>query len=208
MDDLASLISSEIDRHYRTHLGNPLPDQLQAIVPGEPQLAISIYRSTDCFVLATNGVSQCHLNAPNDQPYTRHAELTMQLPLDWLIDEMMKQNEDWAWPVNWMLRILSEHIAQQRWFGRGDMIEDLSALPDFQLPAHLEYSSCLYLKEGYPFGYVDIPNNYKVSIYTLFPLYREEQVYAQTNGIQSLLLAFRDKGLPTTVSQLRSYAVY
>ncbi len=198
-------IRDTINQHYLTHLGDPFKGRFQALAPEGLPFSVSLYQLPDRIALATNGLSQHCLAGSLSQPST-YSELLLYLPNDWALDELANGDPDWAWPVDWVSRIGARHLADRVWFGPGDLAEDLRGLPGLIQPL-IGYSVCLYLTEDTPLGSVTIKDNYRVTFYTLYPLYESEYLATQRHGVRWLVTAFRDAGLPTTTSQLRPSVV-
>src|ERR1700744_820449 len=107
-----------IENHYRANIGESLGLYLQNIVAGPFQFKIGIYKMPHQLALATNGISDLKLTAP-DKGQVYSSELIMYAPLDWDIDAMMSADPDWAWPVDWIRRIALWHAERRFWFGKG-----------------------------------------------------------------------------------------
>ncbi len=72
--------------------------------------------------LVTSGVSDERMNAPEGREDWAHAELLIQLPPNWPIDEESIRNDSWYWPVRWLKTIGRLPHEYETWIAPGHTI--------------------------------------------------------------------------------------
>ena len=148
------------------------------------------------YKLVTRGLGAYKMNVPDiikDEGLDR-AELIMYLPSDWNFDFGKEEN---GWVISQIKNIARTPIMEDSWIGFGHSFsEDEKATKPFA--KNTKFSSTLLLNalnKDYEYLDLTLPDKGKINFYQIFPLYREEMLYKQQNGVEALMKLFSDKDL-------------
>jgi hypothetical protein len=139
-------------------------------------------------ILMTNGISSSPLKTPEEQ-FSKYIELCILLPPNWDL-----KNDNWKKPENyWPIKLIKDigryPLKNNTWLGFGHSI------PTGKPIIETNFVSIILLKSK------TLPNNFQIincendiiELYTIFPLYLEEENYKQQYGINKLLELFDNK---------------
>ncbi len=117
------LHAEEIEKHLETHVGK-VDLVLHEIISDLIHLDVLLVRMPDDgpIVLVTSGVSDRRMNAPEGREDWAHAELLIQLPSNWPLDEDALKDDRWYWPIRWLKVIGRFPHEFETWIGPGHSI--------------------------------------------------------------------------------------
>lgn len=135
----------------------------------------------DCYTLVTCGVGASVMPVP-DKEIPSRCEFCMCMPPTW--------NTEDTWPTDWLLRCASWLQQGNTWITCGHSLSDGTPLHDDTSMTSL----LLTIPEERDSGAENcqLPNGDSVAIYQLIPVYTEEVLFKQVNGIMPLLDKMKD----------------
>ncbi len=143
----------------------------------------------DYYTLVTVGMGAHRISRPEGikGDFTERAELLLNLPNDWKLDEESLQEEKWYWPIQLLRSAARLPIAVRAWFSWGHTI----GLPEgCTYAADSKFCGAVLLLPGV-FGDQSyacrLPAGGKVVFYQVIPLYKEELDYKLKNGAEALI---------------------
>ena len=130
----------------------------------------------DCYTLVTCGAGASVMPVP-DKATPSRCEFCMCMPPTW--------NTKDSWPIDWLLQCVSWLQQGNSWLACGHSMSDGTPLQDDTLMT----SMLLTIPEERDKGAENcqLPNGDSVAIYQLVPVYTEEVLFKQANGIIPLL---------------------
>ena len=130
----------------------------------------------DCYTLVTCGAGASVMPVP-DKATPSRCEFCMCMPPTW--------NTEDSWPIDWLLQCVSWLQQGNSWLACGHSLSDGTPLQDDTLMT----SMLLTIPEERDKGAENcqLPNGDSVAIYQLVPVYTEEVLFKQANGIIPLL---------------------
>lgn len=153
------------------------------------------------YKLVTRGLGAYKMNVPDvikDEGLDR-AELVLYLLPDWNFDFEKQEN---GWVISQIKNIARTPIMEDSWIGFGHTFsEDEKATVPFA--SNTKFSSTLLLNalnKEYEFLDLTLPSKDRINFYQIFPLYKEEMLYKQQNGIEALMELFSDEDLIPVVN--------
>lgn len=188
----------ELLEHIRTHLGDPSPLSLQAILPTDPSITIYSVQMSVGTALVTNGMSAYPMIVPNGAEGFQFAELVMYLPENWPVTNEALSDPNSAWPVEWLRRIALYPHLNHIWLG-GKAVVFANGDPPQPLAPNTKLSCILAITESSEFGYLRRNDGSQIVFYTLVPLYTEERDLEKREGTATLLGRFQERGIRRVV---------
>jgi hypothetical protein len=165
-----------------------------------PDFHLDVYwikpdQSRNFTILMTNGVSSLPLKTPEKQ-FSKYIELCMLLPQNWDL-----HNNNWKKPKNYwpieLLKSIGRYPSENNtWLGFGHSI------PTGEPIIGTKFESVILLKSrtlSDDFQKIKYGKE-RIELYTLFPLYIEEQNYKNENGTSKLLELFDKENINDIVN--------
>ena len=163
-------------------------------IPGTPAVAIHMI-STNAKdrreqFLFTVGLSD--LNLPNEEDRLACAELTLNLPLRWKLDEKSLTDPRWNWPIEWLRNVVVQLRQATVW----PVQPAIFPAADFPAKFHssTNLSSWLLLKNQS--GTILAPDCRMIDFYRLFPIYRQEIAFIEKRGVDEFVQHLDALGVP------------
>lgn len=135
----------------------------------------------DCYTLVTCGVGASVIPVP-DKEIPSRCEFCMCMPPTW--------NTEDTWPTDWLLRCASWLQQGNTWITCGHSLSDGTPLHDDTSMTSLLLTIPKERDSGAE--NCQLPNGDSVAIYQLIPVYTEEVLFKQVNGIMPLLDKMKD----------------
>ena len=159
--------------------GTPAPEMLCLIPPR---------RDHDYFTLVTMGMGAHEMDVPEEAEDTRRrAEVMINLPRDWKLDEASLQDSRWYWPIRMLKDVARLPVSTGCWLGWGHTV---GMDEGERYDESTDMCGCILLNPGV-FGedsYIcDLPDGDGVEFFQIVPLYAEEIQYKIGNGAEALL---------------------
>ena len=139
--------------------------------------------------LFTAGLSNQPMKVSAGKEEWQYAELFMQLPGDWKIDQL--EDPQWNWPVTWLQTIARYPHKNSTWLGGAFTIIANQEPPQPLAPN--TSMSCLMLLANKSFQRKD---GKQVWLYQITPIYREERDMERKLGVPALMRAFDRQSVP------------
>ncbi len=149
------------------------------------------------YTLFTWSLSATPMKVPPGEDRWALAELYIQLPGDWRLDQL--HDPRWKWPVEWLVKIANYPYENGTWLGGGFTIID-NGDPPLPLGPNTGFS-CWMLYAAHAFERSD---GRTVPIYRVTPIYREERDLERQEGFPALMRAFDRNSVPFIVDPNRS----
>ena len=135
----------------------------------------------DCYTLVTCGVGSSDIPVP-DKEIPSRCEFCMCMPPTW--------NTEDTWPTDWLLRCASWLQQGNTWITCGHSLSDGTPIHDDTSKTSLLLTIPKERDSGAE--NCQLPNGDSVAIYQLIPVYTEEVLFKQVNGIMPLLDKMKD----------------
>lgn len=190
-------LSEETIEQVQLFFGPAQADALHYLGPANVTISIHVIPANDnceLTTLFTNGLAANPMNVPTGEDQWSRAELYMQLPSDWKIDQTT--DPIWGWPFLWLRELAQLPAKNDTWFGGKLCTIDLQ-----ELSPELRFTGCLLWAEH--FFQSQALSCQIVTLYRVVPLTREEISLERQNGIEALLDAMDKAGVPLEVSMNR-----
>jgi len=187
-----SLIDETIEQ-YTLHFGFPLPKSQNSLLPQETPVSIHVIPispNSQYITLFTNGLADSPMSTPPGKEEWSRAELFMQLPEDWKIDQ--SNDPTWGWPFQWLREIAQLPARNKTWFGGKVCIIDLG-----ELTTGLRFRGC-FMHDEHFYTSVTHPGTI-VTLYRVIPLTGPELEFERAHGTENLLVAMDLVGVPPVV---------
>ena len=131
-----------------------------------------------CFSIVTSGMSDVEMRTPKAAREWRRAELMLNLPEEWPIDE-----DDGAWPLKWLETLATFPHENRTWIGLGH------TLPNGDPPEPLAEDTALcallvtppYIA-GPEFARLEVARHERIYFHGVMPIYREELELVESEG--------------------------
>lgn len=187
-----------IEAHIETHFGK-FDWIMHETIPGEYiHLDICVIpprEEHNYYTLVTMGMGAYTMNA--EEKDEARAELLINLPPDWNLDEDAWEDEHWFWPVGILKALARYPMLHNTWLGWGHTVygsED-SYADNTKLCGVVLLSPGVF---GNPASVFTLPNGEPVNFYQVIPLYREEIEFKREHDVDRLLEKFPDELLEVT----------
>lgn len=192
--------------YFARQFGSIAPETLFEIVPiSDCPVAIHRVRPTtdrNSVILFTTGMSDRPMEVPPGNEEFRYAELMIELPADWPVDRQALESADNRWPIDWLRKIAAYIRQEQTWLGGPIAIMNNGDPPE-KFSSKFEYSSMLMAANYGGIGPIFLADGRTVHVYTLFPLYNDERILEQEQGLEELFRRFDQFEIRRLVSRKR-----
>lgn len=209
-----------ISAHIEKHLGE-VAGVYHEIVSDLVHIDVHVVRPTaerNFFTLVTSGMSEAPMTVPEGAEEFRYAELMVQLPPDWPLDELEqlagKQGpgadaertaaERWYWPIRWLKQMARLPHEYDTWLGEAHTVPNGDPPEPFADDTKL----CGMLV----FPALNVPDDFRtlaagpekrIHFYQLIPLYAEEMDLKLRKGVGALVDLFDKHGLDPVINPRR-----
>lgn len=180
-----------LEEHIAEHFGD-FPNVFHELVSPDIHVDVCVIpprRDHDYYTLVTMGMGAHEMDVPEEvaDETRRRAEVMINLPRDWRLDEGSLQDGRWYWPIRMLKDVARLPVTTGCWLGWGHTVGmDEGRTYD----ESTEQCGCVILSPGV-FGessYVcEIPDGDEVEFFQVIPLYDEELRYKIDNGVDALL---------------------
>jgi hypothetical protein len=194
-----------IEKHLEKHVGK-VETVFHEIVSDLIHLDILFLPASEkkpYHTLVTSGVSDRPMKVPEGAEGFRLAELMINLPATWLLDEESFKDEANYWPVRWLKQIGRLPHDYDTWIGWGHSIpngDPAEPIADTRFTGVM-LSPPYWL--GPEFFQLDVGNGEKICFYNMIPLYAEEMNFKLTKGVEALEGLFDKQGIGFAVDTAR-----
>lgn len=189
--------------YFREHVGVPDDRQIIEIVRTGHPIAIHIIKpqgDRKHLTLFTTGLSVRPMQTPPGEEAWQFAELFMELPGDWPVQNI--DDPTWNWPVVWLRQVAQYPHDNGTWLG-GPVTIFAPSDPPQPLAPNVRFTSLLLLAEH---SFVR-PDGQTVHLYRVTPLYTEERELEIQQGLPALFQAFDRQNMPFVVDVNRKSVV-
>ncbi|MCL4855087.1 MAG: suppressor of fused domain protein [Bryobacteraceae bacterium] len=174
------------------------PLSLTEVVPTGPSFRIhAIFPTTDkgCTTLFTAGLSDHRMEMPSPELAAyQFAELFIQLPGRWQLDDKALRDPQWTWPVVWLKKMTRQLMSGDCSLAGPVAIWSASEGSETLAP-HLKFTAFLLLAEmSHGFS-----NGEQLALFRVTPLYPEEVQLEKREGVAALMRAFDRHSTPFIV---------
>lgn len=197
-------LESEIVAFFENKFGKANPLALREIVPDDPSVSIhaippsrkrvGLFKKHRSVLLFTTGMSRRPMNTPPDGQNFRFAEVFVELPGDWPIEEADQTASAEAWPFQWLRSIAGYPFRNSTWLG-GPMTIIANDDPPQPLAPGLDFTSILLIAEKQHIT----KDGRNIRFYRMMPLYTEERDLEIEKGAEYLMRAFDKARIPFVV---------
>ena len=178
-----------IGAHIEENFGH-FPSVLHELVSTDVHVdicAIVPTKERDYYTLVTMGMGAHCMNVPQElsEYKLQRAELLINLPSDWKLDEESMKDEKWYWPVRLLKNLARLPIRYDTWLGWGHTV---GGEEDFA--ENTKLCSSIIINQQLADESADVcvlPNGEEVNFYHVLPLYKEELEYKLNNNADDLL---------------------
>lgn len=159
-----------------------------------PDIHVDIYvipprAEHEYYTLVTCGMGAHKMEVPDElkNEQLERAELLINLPAGWQLDEELLKDEKWYWPIRFLKFMARSPVNNGMYYDWGSTLEfdDITSFDD-----STKLCSAVVLSPGV-FGEASyactLPNGDAVNFYQAIPLYKEELDYKVENGMDKLL---------------------
>lgn len=172
------------------------------LIPPRPQDGRNYY------TLVTMGMGAYPMNVPDElvEQNLMRAELVINLPADWHMEDGAFQDECWYWPVRLLKTIARLPLEEESWVGWGHTIgmeEGETYAGNTTLCGSMLTTADMFEEDGF---YCTLPNGDDVNFYYVLPLYGDEMEFKLAHDANALLKLFGWK-VPEVVDIKRPSAV-
>ena len=179
-----------VEEHIAAHFGD-FPNVYHELVSPDIHVDICLIpprRDHDYFTLVTMGMGAHEMDIPEEaEDPRRRAEVMINLPRDWKLDEESLQDSRWYWPIRMLKDVARLPVSTGCWLGWGHTV---GMDEGERYDESTDLCGCIMLNPGV-FGedsYVcDLPDGDGVEFFQVVPLYAEEIQYKIGNGAEALL---------------------
>jgi len=194
-------LAEEVVDYFQEHFGRVRPVELIEIVPVGQPIAVHCVPSDESrnhITLFTTGLSDQEMIAPKGSEDYRFAELFIQLPESWPLDEEALSDVNTGWPIHWLRKIAKYPHLNKTWLG-GPATIIANEDPPNPLAPNMRFTCWLLLAEKC----LTSRDGRRIQFYRLMPLYTEERELEMKQGIAALLRAFDEESVPFVVDLQR-----
>ena len=139
------------------------------------------------YTLVTMGMGAAKMPVPEGYEDLARAELLINLPADWRLDEEALKDEKWYWPIRFLKFMARAPLGGDVYHAWGSTMEfdDIESFDEStRLCAAITLSPGVF---GEPSYECKLPNGEVVNFYQAIPLYKEELAYKVEHGTDKLL---------------------
>ena len=179
-----------VEEHIARHFGD-FPNVYHELVSPDIHVDICLIpprRDHDYHTLVTMGMGAHEMDVPEEAESTlRRAEVMINLPRDWKLDEASLQDSRWYWPIRMLKDVARLPVSTGCWLGWGHTV---GMDEGERYDESTDMCGCILLNPGV-FGedsYIcNLPDGNGVEFFQIVPLYAEEIQYKIENGAEALL---------------------
>ena len=184
-----------VEKHIAEHFGD-FPNVYHELVSPDIHVDICLIpprRDHDYYTLVTMGMGAHEMDIPEGAGDTRRrAEVLINLPRDWKLDETSLQDSRWYWPIRMLKDVARLPVSTGCWLGWGHTV----GMDDGErYDESTSLCGCILLSPGV-FGedsYIcELPDGDCVEFFQIIPLYAEELRYKIENDADALLDLIND----------------
>ena len=139
------------------------------------------------YTLVTMGMGAAKMPVPEGYEDLARAELLINLPAGWRLDEEALKDEKWYWPIRFLKFMARAPLGGDVYHAWGSTMEfdDIESFDEStKLCAAITLSPGVF---GEPSFECKLPNGELVNFYQAIPLYKEELAYKVEHGVDKLL---------------------
>ncbi|MCF2860526.1 suppressor of fused domain protein [Pseudoalteromonas sp. SMS1] len=184
-----------IVQHLERYYGQVEPMALHETVSDLP-VTIHVCRVKEeepCTILATSGMSAKAMTVPVGAEAYQHAELMMYLPFEWPANNQEAERPEYNWPYEWLRRLAHYPHQMGIWLGTSGTFSNEE--PPEPFASNTQLSCILALANGGDAGQAQLQYGKQVQFYSLYPIYQEEKVLVDSQGVEALLERFQQQGV-------------
>ena len=164
-------------------------------------------RDHDYYTLVTMGMGAHEMDVPEGvEDVRRRAEVLINLPRDWRLDEESLQDNRWYWPIRMLKDVARLPVSTGCWLGWGHTV---GMDEGERYDESTELCGCILLSPGV-FGEDSyrcaLPDGDEIEFFQVIPLYQEEIQHKIENDAETLLDIMNDD-LLEVIDPLRLNAV-
>jgi hypothetical protein len=153
--------------------------------------------------LITSGMSDQPMAVPSGTESPRYLELMMTLPREWQLDAQGPPEEPWYWPIRQLRHLAGLPRRSNTWLGWGHTVpngEPAQPLaPNTKLCGVIIVPSLLV-----PTPFYELQLDARtIAFFSVVPLYKEELVLKEREGMAALLTKLIDRGIRDLVDPKR-----
>ncbi|QDU94347.1 suppressor of fused domain protein [Lignipirellula cremea] len=205
--DFTEFVSS-LSAHLSAVAGPPTALTLTEIVPSDVPISILAFppwQGRDSNLLCTAGMSAYRMAAPVSQiSYFGFAELFLQLPANWPLDEASLLQGNASWPIHWLKTLARLPFDGSTCYGAYKIVTQ----SELELPApNTDFYGALVLRNTDDYGQLVSNDGISLSFYDVIPLFKEECELIRCEGIQRLADALDTLGIDRIANPSRKNAV-
>lgn len=152
--------------------------------------------------LVTVGMSDRPMDVPKGKEEYRYAELMINLRGDWPLSAKDLSKSENNWPVEWLLKLANYPFDSEIPLASRFLVIDNGEPPEPVSPT-VKYSCFLLALPDTDFYRPALKNGEIVNFYTVFPMYTEESYYEKKEGVESLLMRFKEFAISNIVEKDR-----
>lgn len=204
-----SLIDAVSD-HVEKHVG-PIDNVFHEIV--SPTVHVDVHRVPPAddrpfTTLVTTGMAERPMTVPEGMEEWAHAELVVQLPPDWPMEQSDWSDERHYWPIRWMKILARFPHEYATWFCFGHSMPNGDPPEPFaqstRLCGWLLVSPVAFDPE---FAQLKRDDGPTISFWQMLPLYREEMDFKLRHETDALLAKFSERGVGPVIDPGRANVV-
>lgn len=156
------------------------------LIPPRPQDGRNYY------TLVTMGMGAYAMNVPEElvERNLMRAELVINLPADWHMEEGAMQDERWYWPIRLLKTIARLPLEEESWVGWGHTIgmeEGETYAENTTFCGSMLATVDMFDEDGF---YCTLPGGDDVNFYYVLPLYKDEMEFKLAHDADALLELF------------------
>jgi ankyrin repeat protein len=178
--------------HVARHLGPVKGLSLVEIVPGTVAATVHVVPSRPDrkrLTLFTTGLSDRPMKVGRRKGCSRFAELLIDLPPRWALGARALKDPKNYWPIEWLRRLVHHAHGEGGCLSRGDVISNGDPAKPFAPGTKL---SSILLLEDDTVPILKAKDGRQIIFYRLMPLYRDEHLLYEAEGLVSLLTRFQE----------------
>ena len=184
-----------VEDHIAEHFGD-FPNVFHELVSPDIHVDICIIpprRDHDYYTLVTMGMGAHEMDVPEEvDDVRRRAEVLINLPRDWRLDEESLQDNRWYWPIRMLKDVARLPVSTGCWLGWGHTV---GMDEGERYDESTELCGCILLSPGV-FGEDSyrcaLPDGDEIEFFQVIPLYLEEIQHKIENDAETLLDVMND----------------
>ena len=159
----------------------------------------------DYCTLVTMGMGAHRMNVPEElvEYKLERAELAIELPADWKLDQESMKDEKWYWPIRLLKSLARLPINCDSWLGHGHTVENREPFADNTKLCTATLIGPQDTEDGSEV--CTLPGGEEVNFYQVIPLYEDELDYKLEHDTDALLNKMR--GISFVVNPTRQDAI-